>query len=180
MGLLLGHLRAFAPLSAVTLMASVSCAGVCGAQPSCFHPLRSPSDGGLAAWTAEAVKAPLNFDYFNVAAQMSNASGWFTDDGWATFIASPDRSAQVERVEASRMLCHASARGEPLVLNHDVAPGRGEREFHDVYFAVVQTCENLNQSFTTSYLAKVRVVWSTDGTVPGVPLVAELTLTSLP
>ena len=179
MGLVSGNIRAFAPLFAVTLMASVSCAGVCGAQPS-FHTLRSSGDAGLASWTIEAVTAPLNFDYFNVAAQMSNASGWFTNDGWATFIASPDRSAQMERVKASRMLCHANARGEPLVLNHYVAPGRGEHVSHEVSFAVVQTCENLNQSFTTSYMAKVRVVWSTDGTVPGVPLVANLTLTSLP
>ena len=179
MGLLSGRPGAFAPLFAVTRLASVSCAGVCGAQPS-FHPLRSSGDAALASWTVEAVTAPLNFDYFNAAAQMSNASGWFTDDRWATFITSPGRSAQMERVKSARMLCHASPRGEPLVLNHYDNSGRGERESHEIAFAVVQTCENLNGSFTTSYMATVRVVWSTDGSVPGVPLVANLTLTPLP
>ena len=179
MGLLLSRRRIFASLFAVTLMGSVNYAGVCGAQTS-SHSLRAPGDAGLASWTIEAVTAPLNFDYFNAAAQMSNASGRFTGDGWATFIASPDRSAQVERVKASRMLCHASPRGEPLVRNHEVAPGSGEHVFHEISFAVVQTCENLNESFTTSYLATARVVWSTNGSVPGVPLVANLALTSLP
>ena len=179
MGFLSGYPRAFAPWFVLTLLGSVSCAGSCGAQTT-SHPLRSPGDPALASWTIEAVTAPLNFDYVNASAQMSKASGLFTDDGWATFIANPGRSAQMEWVKATRMLCHASPRGEPLVLNHDVTPGSGEHESQEVSFAVVQTCENSNEFSTTSYLAKARVVWSTDGTVPGVPLVANLTLIPLP
>ena len=177
--------RTLVLLFAVALLCSAGYWAGSRAQPSVpsfrkYHPLWETYKNGIASWSVEAVTAPLNYDYFNSATQMSLASSWFMQDAWNAFIETPGRAAQLKRVKASKMLSHASSRGEPLVLNHYVAPGRGENESHEIAFAVVQTCENLNESFTTSYMAKVRVVWSTDGTVPGVPLVANLTLISLP
>ena len=178
-------LRSFVLLFAVASLCSAGYWAGSRAQPAVptfrkYHPLWETYKDGIASWSVDAVTAPLNYDYFNSETQLSIASSWFTQDAWNAFIEIPGRAAQVKRVKDSKMLCHANSRGEPLVLDHNVAPGRGEHASNDVTFAVVQTCENLGEAFTVIYMARAHVVWSTDGSVPGVPLLAKLTLTSLP
>ena len=83
-----------------------------------LYPLDEPNqtDSAVSQWANYAAIASFSYNFVNYREELQAASGFFTSEGWDSFLAALDRSNMLKGVVAKKLIVSAVATGAPVIL----------------------------------------------------------------
>lgn len=83
-----------------------------------LYPLDEPnqSDSAILQWANYAAIASFSYNFVNYREELQAASGFFTADGWDSFLAALERSNMLKGVVAKKLIVSAVATRAPVIL----------------------------------------------------------------
>lgn len=78
----------------------------------------------LLQWVSTVLPKAFDYDFVNYKAQLTDASQYFTTNGWKNFLNQINIYADYERVQTEKLFIQTQPGGAPFVLNQGVLQGR--------------------------------------------------------
>lgn len=90
-----------------------------------LYPLDEPnqSDSAVLQWANYAAIASFSYNFVNYREELQAASGFFTADGWDSFLSALDRSNMLKGVVAKKLIVSAVATRAPVILKKGTIAG---------------------------------------------------------
>lgn len=82
-------------------------------------------EGAVRQWAFDAGKKLFTYDYRNYSEQISEAQSFFTVRGWNSYLASFEKSNNLNAVQDMRMIVSFSPKGAPVITNQGVSEKEG-------------------------------------------------------
>lgn len=91
-----------------------------------LFPLDEPnqSDSAVLQWANQAAIAAYTYNFVNYRQELEAASGYFTETGWAQFIAALKASSTLKTVREKKLIVSAVATRAPIILQKGPLTGR--------------------------------------------------------
>lgn len=90
-----------------------------------LYPLNEPnqSDSAILQWANYAAIASFSYNFVNYREELVAASGFFTSEGWDSFLSALDKSNMLKGVVAKKLIVSAVATRAPVILKKGTIAG---------------------------------------------------------
>lgn len=110
----------------------------------------------LTTWASKAAVAAYTFDFVNYNKQIALARPYFTDSGWAAYLASID--PLIQTISQNQLFVNGVVSGAPVISNQGDLPGQGYTWRIQIPFLVTyQSANELSRRSFTVIVTIVRV-----------------------